>query len=158
MAWFVLFFLATHSSGCGINDDTLQWMDRIQNSANDDNDVDGVDDVNEPVENTKSTFRNTDRSNEKSKPSTNKNSIFEEDLKYPYLKYSQEANYRDSIQGDADYEGNDEWHRQSHERAKRAARPKEENKNTCSLYIQTDPLIWRHIRENIADVSITINI
>jgi len=29
------------------------------------------------------------------------------------------------------------------------------DKNTCSLYIQTDPLIWRHIREGIADVSLT---
>ncbi|KAH8418841.1 hypothetical protein KR222_003386, partial [Zaprionus bogoriensis] len=28
---------------------------------------------------------------------------------------------------------------------------REDNKNTCSLYIQTDPLIWRHIREGIAD-------
>ncbi|KAF4532479.1 hypothetical protein B566_EDAN003055 [Ephemera danica] len=32
-------------------------------------------------------------------------------------------------------------------RSKRAARPKEENKNTCSLFIQTDPLIWRHVAE-----------
>ncbi|XP_034098898.2 LOW QUALITY PROTEIN: disintegrin and metalloproteinase domain-containing protein 10 [Drosophila albomicans] len=32
-----------------------------------------------------------------------------------------------------------------------SGRGREDNKNTCSLYIQTDPLIWRHIREGIAD-------
>lgn len=36
-------------------------------------------------------------------------------------------------------------------RTKRATRPKDEtnNKNTCSLFIQTDPLIWRHIFEQV---------
>lgn len=49
----------------------------------------------------------------------------------------------------------DEWHAKVHERVRRAtAANPNENKNTCSLYIQTDPLIWRHIREGIADVSI----
>ncbi|XP_050319358.1 uncharacterized protein LOC126752527 isoform X1 [Bactrocera neohumeralis] len=46
----------------------------------------------------------------------------------------------------------DEWHAKVHERVRRAtAANPNENKNTCSLYIQTDPLIWRHIREGIAD-------
>lgn len=39
-----------------------------------------------------------------------------------------------------------------HERHKRATRLREENKNTCSLYIQTDPLIWKHIREGFPEV------
>jgi hypothetical protein len=39
-------------------------------------------------------------------------------------------------------------------RTKRAASPpRYQERNTCSLYIQTDPLIWRHIRESIPDVS-----
>lgn len=33
-------------------------------------------------------------------------------------------------------------------RTKRAAKPKEE-RNTCSLFIQTDPLLWRHIKEQV---------
>ncbi|ALC39521.1 kuz [Drosophila busckii] len=68
-----------------------------------------------------------------------------------------------------------DWHQLVHERVRRASggnnnnngqaasngsgsssagsssRNREDNKNTCSLYIQTDPLIWRHIREGIAD-------
>ncbi|KAL5282018.1 ADAM10 family protein [Megaselia abdita] len=51
-------------------------------------------------------------------------------------KYSREANVLENIR--------------SHKRLKRTA-TREDNKNTCSLYIQTDPLIWRHIREGIAD-------
>lgn len=51
----------------------------------------------------------------------------------PFNKYSREAN---------EYSG----------RHKRATK-REETKNTCSLYIQTDPLIWRHIREGFPEVS-----
>ncbi len=38
-------------------------------------------------------------------------------------------------------------------RAKRAARPKEKDRNTCSLFIQTDPLIWKHISEQVGPVE-----
>jgi disintegrin and metalloproteinase domain-containing protein 10 len=51
----------------------------------------------------------------------------------PHNKYSREAN-----EGSSD-----------HHRNKRATKPREENKNTCSLFIQTDPLIWRHISEQV---------
>lgn len=148
---------ADHSGGCGINDETLQWMDAIQNSAVE-NDADNDDDIidNKPITNLSQ--KQPNRLNAKKQATNNPNSIFEDDLKYPHLKYSKEANYND----DTDYTAqsdrtNDEWHEKSHERAKRAARPKEDNKNTCSLYIQTDPLIWRHIREGIADVSYSIS-
>lgn len=121
----------------------MQWMDSVQNAADDGDD----DNDDERDTRTESPSKESNRSNTSGKP-TNTNSIFEEDLKYPHLKYSKAANFKDSLR-----ENGDEWHQKSHERAKRAARPKEENKNTCSLYIQTDPLIWRHIREGIADVS-----
>lgn len=72
------------------------------------------------------------------------------EFKYPHEKYSKAANWMAAGEHPEDRE----WHQRSHERVRRATRPKEENKNTCSLYIQTDPLIWRHIRDSIADVSI----
>mgnify|MGYP004600038929 CR=1 FL=1 len=92
-----------------------------------------------------------------------------DDFKFPHQKYSKEANYREEelppVQGHfydpetgAKFAPTDEnWHQKVHERMRRASGPgsrREDNKNTCSLYIQTDPLIWRHIREGIADVSI----
>ncbi|XP_034937515.1 disintegrin and metalloproteinase domain-containing protein 10 isoform X2 [Chelonus insularis] len=49
----------------------------------------------------------------------------------PGHKYTKEANIRD------------------HHRTPRATRPKEDNRNTCSLFIQTDPFIWRHISEHL---------
>lgn len=38
-------------------------------------------------------------------------------------------------------------HHQGPVRTKRASKPKE--LNTCSLFIQTDPLLWRHIKEQV---------
>lgn len=55
-----------------------------------------------------------------------------EDHHFAHQKYSEEANNRTK-------------------RAATSARYQE--RNTCSLYIQTDPLIWRHIRESIPDVN-----
>lgn len=46
----------------------------------------------------------------------------------PHEKYSKELN--------------------DHYRRKRATQPK---KNTCSLFIQTDPLIWKHIRDQVGN-------
>lgn len=69
------------------------------------------------------------------------------EFKFPHEKYSKAANWRAT----GEHPDDGDWHRRSHERVRRATRPKEENKNTCSLYIQTDPLIWRHIRDSIAD-------
>lgn len=109
-----------------------------------------------------------------------------DDFKYPYEKYSKEANFRyddgaysDEDESAADAGGagyfydpetghrfqptDDDWHERVHERVRRASGAsgsssrREDNKNTCSLYIQTDPLIWKHIREGIADVSRAIN-
>lgn len=107
-----------------------------------------------------------------------------DDFKLPHQKYTKEANYAPdgafydpetgrrlgSAANVAD------WHEAVHERVRRATSGginggggssnasgagrggtsgREDNKNTCSLYIQTDPLIWRHIREGIADVSLS---
>lgn len=75
-----------------------------------------------------------------------------EDFKFPYEKYTKEANYHD--ENDDITDDSEHWHQESHKRVRRAAqRQKDDNRNTCSLYIQTDPLIWRHIREGVADVS-----
>lgn len=110
----------------------------------------------------------------------------DDDFKLPHQKYTKEANFAGdgafydpetgrrlgSAANVAD------WHEAVHERVRRASgginaggsssnsgssnasgsgRGREDNKNTCSLYIQTDPLIWRHIREGIADVSLNLS-
>lgn len=54
------------------------------------------------------------------------------DREAPGHKYSREAN------------------EPSHRRPRRATRSKENN--TCSLFIQTDPLIWRHISEQVREI------
>ncbi|XP_055907029.1 disintegrin and metalloproteinase domain-containing protein 10 isoform X1 [Eupeodes corollae] len=99
-------------------------------------------------------------------PKKYSNSNNNDDFKYPYQKYTKEANWKFMPNGEDDgyaraaaaIAGNDDWHKRVHERVRRASssnshspRQRDDKKNTCSLFIQTDPLIWRHIREGIAD-------
>lgn len=146
-----------HSNGCGITEDVAQWMENVQSASTDDSDDDENDDDSDVNANASSNDVNKNESpfgaktklpqkQQQQQAKQNQNSINAED-KSPHFKYSKEANF--------EYGGANASKRGS--RAKRAARPKEDNRNTCSLYIQTDPLIWRHIREGIADVSIQFN-
>lgn len=136
-----------HANGCGITDDVAQWMENVQNGGVgvDESDDDDNDDVTSPEPANINANKPTTKysSNSKQKAKQNQNSIFGDD-KSPHFKYTKEANF--------EYDDANSNNKKS-ERVKRAARPKEDNRNTCSLYIQTDPLIWRHIREGIADVS-----
>lgn len=148
-----------HVSGCGITEEISQWMDSIQNSAVDDNNV-VPSHHNTPnmIYKMKSNHNDSKTAQNKRRQQQHHNSrqqhsIFHHDeFRYPYEKYTKEANWHSKYSKNGKLD--DTWHTESHERVRRATRPKEENKNTCSLYIQTDPLIWRHIREGIADVSI----
>lgn len=109
-----------NSTGCGINEEVIEWMQQVQNSAVDEDEDGG-------------------RKGDKYGGRQHSTSFLRNGFETPYDKYSRQANFYD------DYgEGG---HRQ-----KRAA-PKENKRNTCSLFIQTDPLIWRHIREGFLDVS-----
>lgn len=109
----------------------MQWMENVQNGGDD-----------EIIENNNDNIHNNKYNN---------TSMFDEDFLYPFEKYTKEANWKNQNNN------TNKWHKESHDRVKRANNLKskeEHNKNTCSLYIQTDPLIWRHIREGIADVSL----
>ncbi|XP_043486455.1 disintegrin and metalloproteinase domain-containing protein 10 isoform X1 [Polistes fuscatus] len=97
------------SGGCGINNQVIEWMEKIQNS--------GEFDVPIPIKLKKNV-----------KP---KVESWNGNQETPGHKYTREAN------------------EPNHRRTRRATRPKEDNKNTCSLFIQTDPLIWRHISEQL---------
>lgn len=127
----LLKFISGHFGGCGINDNVMQWMENVQNGGEDDI----IETNNDDIHNNK--YNRT-------------SSMFDEDFMYPFEKYTKEANWKNQNNNTK------KWHKESHDRVKRANNLKlkeEHNKNTCSLYIQTDPLIWRHIREGIADVS-----
>lgn len=123
-----------HVGGCGITDSISQWMEQIQNSALED-DEHLVEDTNKSkTKKLPKKFRKSDKiinNDIEDKTKRKKDySIRSPDENEMHNKYSREANT-------------------GHSRSKRATRPKEENKNTCSLFIQTDPLIWRHITEQV---------
>ncbi|XP_058062268.1 disintegrin and metalloproteinase domain-containing protein 10, partial [Anopheles bellator] len=168
-----------HPSGCGVHDEVSAWMDRIQNSAveEDEEEVPAADrDDNEELpaaipakKGNNSSQQQPQRQNRTNAPHKNgnpkatkrrsasppderaapprDNRIIETgyEFKFPHEKYSKAANWR----GAADADSDPEWHWKSHIRARRAARAKEDYRNTCSLYIQTDPLLWSHIRDSI---------
>ncbi|XP_063619543.1 disintegrin and metalloproteinase domain-containing protein 10 [Cydia splendana] len=113
-----------HVGGCGITDEVVQWMERIQNS--------GVEDEVSPSPPAPSA--NPYPHHIPSSPPPHPNSLRDDnprfwDMQY-HDKYSRAAN-------------------SGHSRSRRAA--KEANRTSCSLYIQTDPLIWRHVREGFPD-------
>ncbi len=116
-----------HSNGCGLTDEVSQWMDRIQNSVDDEeielislNSKNNGNDVNSTVDKDKIHYEHVNYKHDEAERIN--------ESAHPHVKYSKEANSR----------------------TKRGTRSYQE-RNTCSLYIQTDPLIWRHIREAIPD-------
>lgn len=136
-----------HPNGCGLTEEMTQWMDHIQSSE-----VEIKEDslVKNKLSDKDNKNKNDETQDKKTKLHNNYNntSDYQSQRKklndfhdhYPHHKYSKEAN-----------DGDGKTSHFNH-RAKRAARVQE--RNTCSLYIQTDPLIWKHIRESIPDVSI----
>ncbi|EDV33103.1 uncharacterized protein Dana_GF22940, isoform A [Drosophila ananassae] len=159
-----------HVAGCGITDEVSQWMENIQNSA--------VEELPEPMSKDyqklhrkqlhKKSAPQQQQQNQQQQPHPPKKYMSgEDDFKYPHQKYTKEANYAEGAFYDpatgrrlGSSANVADWHELVHERVRRATdggastgggRGREDNKNTCSLYIQTDPLIWRHIREGISD-------
>lgn len=113
-----------HSNGCGLTEEVSHWMDRIQNSVDEKEEIEVV-----PLDDIKG--NETQKTHYKH---VNTNRIYKHDENakentHPHMKYSKEANSR----------------------TKRGTASRYQERNTCSLYIQTDPLIWRHIRESIPD-------
>ena len=108
--------------GCGISDSTRDWMESIQRNA-------------EPSEDTIiSPQQHKGEKTEKEKLVEVQEPINPALDPGPTFKYSAEAN-------DESY---------GSKRVKRAALPAiRNNKKTCHLYIQTDPLFWRHIYKQV---------
>ncbi|CAB3236817.1 unnamed protein product [Arctia plantaginis] len=120
-----------HVGGCGITDEVVQWMERIQNSGVED------DSVSSPPPSPTPQHSLSTPSHGYHAPASapmHPNSLRDDSTRYwdfhNYNKYSRAANTGE------------------HSRSKRATIDK---RNTCSLYIQTDPLIWRHVREGFPD-------
>ena len=108
--------------GCGISDSTRDWMESIQRNA-------------EPSEDTIiSPQQLKGEKTEDEKLIEVQEPINPALDPGPTFKYSAEAN-------DESY---------GSKRVKRAALPAiRNNKKTCHLYIQTDPLFWRHIYKQV---------
>nr|CAG4640693.1 EOG090X02I4 [Eulimnadia texana] len=116
--YFIL--IKGHVGGCGVTDDVAAWMDSVQHSASED----------------ESRHKKTPHHHHSRKKSP-QNSLFDhEPSETSHWSTSPEAasnwfKYSEAANG---------------ERQRRSL-PKPETKSTCSLFIQTDPLLWKHIYE-----------
>ncbi|XP_050669592.1 disintegrin and metalloproteinase domain-containing protein 10 [Leptidea sinapis] len=113
-----------HVGGCGVTDEVVQWMERIQNS--------GVDDEVPASPSPASHAHHYPSSPIPSHPNSLRDDPPRHWEHHHHNKYSRASNTGE------------------HSRSKRASEPSK-IKNTCSLYIQTDPLIWRHVREGFPE-------
>lgn len=104
-------------------------MEQVQSSATEDEPEQISNDSKLRAKKLPKKYRNSDSTVDNSEKRWQ--SLNVEENETPFDKYSEEANTRGG-------------------RSKRATRPKEENKNTCSLFIETDPLIWRHVAEQVS--------
>ncbi|XP_064086385.1 disintegrin and metalloproteinase domain-containing protein 10-like isoform X1 [Macrobrachium nipponense] len=119
-----------HKSGCGVTDDVAAWMDSVQNSA----------DPKEEMEEAARRFLQTPahlRSQYKYKQWLDSNDEY---------KTAEEHDFGSAFHLMEDYHNKYSEEANQH-RSKRAIGlgVGEDNKGTCSLSIQTDPMLWHHI-------------
>lgn len=131
-----------HSNGCGLTEDVSRWMDHVQNSAEYEEEIEVV-----PLK------KKTNENGKNGTEADNKNNI------YKHVNnnriYNDNASNDDEDVESESYHPHRKYSKEANSRTKRATARFQE-KNTCSLYIQTDPLIWRHIRESIPDHQVKI--
>jgi disintegrin and metalloproteinase domain-containing protein 10 len=132
--------LPGHAKGCGITDEVLEWMEGIQNGAVD------------PEEGLLPQLKHP-----KSKPYQRQGPTAQElrdDLDllhlhsshdHPSSKYKPPANTPTTSSSGGDPET------RKTDRSRRALPPSFNSKTTCTLSIQTDPLLWKHISEQVEE-------
>ncbi|CAL8109487.1 unnamed protein product [Orchesella dallaii] len=122
-----------HAKGCGITDEVMEWMDQIQNSAVDEAEL----------------RHPKGRPFMSQIPAAEKltgdypNVLSMNQFDRAFAKYTMEANQnqiKNASHGGDTFFGDPS-------RVRRAARSFANSKTTCTLSIQTDPLLWRHISE-----------
>ncbi|XP_045108182.1 disintegrin and metalloproteinase domain-containing protein 10-like [Portunus trituberculatus] len=135
-----------HSSGCGVTEDVAAWMDAVQNSA------DPEEERREEERRERQAKWSSTSNQHKYKKWLEEHEEYrmmqeedEEDLEEPGLYDMPLEDYHPHGQGHKySEEANSAW---PHRRRKRAIGigVGEDNKGTCSLSIQTDPMLWHHI-------------
>ena len=116
----IFFFTVDSHPGCGASGSTLKWMESVARSAVSEEDGDQDDD--DPA----AVIQDEDPEDEAAPEAL----PFVSDSENPEYKYTAEANYPG--------------------RRYKRAMENPNKKKSCSLYIQTDPLFWRHIRETVS--------
>ena len=141
LLWFPLnnFFYTGHAKGCGITEDVMEWMQSIQNSA--------VEDLPELKHPKSKPYQREGPTAERLTSSFYDNA---------YAKYSREANNPaapslSNLSLTQNHHSNFYAVEKGNSRGRRALKSKAltSSRTTCHLSIQTDPLLWKHIKEQV---------
>ena len=126
-----------HSSGCGVTDEVAEWMRSVQESA-----------VEEPITSANDIYNIDEEEqaefNEYISPTLHSTN--------PGL-YSKYKKLYTKLQ--ADY--HDKYSKEANSRSRRSSSSGgvgEDNKGTCTLSIQTDPLLWRYIYQQVTNTLV----
>lgn len=141
-----------HTSGCGVTEDVAAWMDAVQNSA------DPEEERREEERKEREARWSSTSNQHKYKKWLEEHDEYrmaqedeeEEDLEEPgmYDVPPEDYQHHDHYHGKYSEEANSAW---SHRRRKRGIGigVGADNKGTCSLSIQTDPMLWHHIYKQV---------
>ena len=127
---FFLSYGTGHVGGCGVTDEVAAWMDGIQHGAEEER-ASSVDEAEEAA---------AENEIDNSLPPLFKSSYGNPRMTSNWYKYSHQANVEEPRQQETQAPpiGN--------QREKRNTKPNT-SRTTCSLFIQTDPLLWKHFYE-----------
>nr|CAG4641525.1 EOG090X02I4 [Eurycercus lamellatus] len=120
-----------HVGGCGVTDEVAAWMDDIQHGAEDEtgrSEEEAYGDAGNEIDSNLPHSKNRQSIN--GSPSSSGSS---------WYKYSHQANVGEEQQ-------QQETPPTANRRQKRTTKPNV-SRTTCSLFIQTDPLLWKHFYE-----------
>jgi len=110
-----------HASGCGVTDEVAQWMNSVQHGEVGGEESHAPEDVDQKRR--KTSIYNVGRGADRERMNDRSSS---------WYKYTHEANSGGSPDA----------------KRKKRATTKNDSRTTCSLFIQTDPLMWRHYYES----------
>jgi len=120
------------ATGCGADTSVREWLDKVQNSA-----IPEYDSVAKKA---------TESTADKLKKPPTSNNIHAAPLVQSNLENGKQP-VKPDVDPAEDPDAGYRWTEYANNRVKRRAMKPPTNKKSCSLFIQTDPLLWRHIWE-----------
>ena len=137
--WLFIPLSTGHVGGCGVTDEVAAWMDDIQHGSMEEELGDEAEERGNKIDSNRPAVEDALRHGPSRDTQDDGNRPHPRSSAWWY-KYSHQANKAGSVQDDG-LDSSSDQSREKRSTIKAASR------TTCSLFIQTDPLLWRHFYE-----------